>query len=438
MDDYKFDLVFKSKNGFGAKFYRHTSLPTVFFCIIGLSMYLAVAFFPSSKKYDLPNEQNIDYQGPGGELLRSDKYVIAASHAAEAASYAIKAMSSADNEICKHKVDCKIWSQQKDRKLKCFFLYVPIPFSQEKSMAGVARSIARAHKPKPGPGYDGVYKQMPRYDMKIMGKKRPDQCSVMTNERPRPSELVWFIEWGKERKTAFTFIREPLERALTSFYQQHANQNSDSHSDQRVLEYLNEYTGEGHKGNYMVHWLDKRIAVVDYRDKGQMYNVIDQYNMIGLHERADESLVILKILYELDFADILHFENPNTGLEIPESARTKKVIEFMENERKSKVKSLDRQLWEAANLSLDATIKDIGERFHEELRIYRTLRKQSAEFCKGKVVFPKPSEFLSLNETLKIDKETADCYFQDIGCGIQCLKAFVKSDQYKITVQQQH
>ena len=248
---------------------KRFSTTSLFITIVAAAFCLVVFFVPKKSKYHISDENsqswisndieenfNAEFQTPNIRNGQPEDY----SLSTEDTEYKL--------EKCTREANCKLWSQQKENSFKCFLLYVNIPFcvADTVDMAGVFRRIASFNSPKTHSQYSGLYSIFPSNTLKNMGKKKPENCAVLTYERPRPSELVWFVEWGNDRKTAFTFIKEPHERALEAYYHKYASSNPESHSDERVLEYLNEYTGRGHKGNFMVHWLDKRIMPIDYRE----------------------------------------------------------------------------------------------------------------------------------------------------------------------------
>mmetsp|Transcript_7622 Transcript_7622/g.9688 ORF Transcript_7622/g.9688 Transcript_7622/m.9688 type:complete len:110 (-) Transcript_7622:393-722(-) len=96
--------------------------------------------------------------------------------------------------------------------------------------------------------------------------------------------------------------------------------------------------------------------------------------------------------------------------------KSKAVLDFMKREEQNLVGNYDQQLWNAANLSLDLTIKSIPN-FDTELKIYKTLMERLRTICQGKQLH-------------------TGCLYHDEGCGSRCINDFVHSPEYReITAQ---
>eukprot|EP00730_Choanoeca_flexa_P011140 TRINITY_DN23867_c0_g1_i1.p1 TRINITY_DN23867_c0_g1~~TRINITY_DN23867_c0_g1_i1.p1 ORF type:complete len:653 (+),score=83.67 TRINITY_DN23867_c0_g1_i1:72-2030(+) len=149
-----------------------------------------------------------------------------------------------------------------------------------------------------------------------------------------------------------------------------------------------------------------------------------KYSFLGLTERFDESMLVLKHLLNLTLPDMLYLSakkadeervdntgrkqqaNPPTHLW---STRVQQVLtsqQFHDNNQQ------DYELWQHANTSLDAAITAIGpERFNADLLAYRRHLRAVSEQCS-----PPPGQSL----------QTLCCLYTDSGCGYMCIERYVE------------
>lgn len=156
------------------------------------------------------------------------------------------------------------------------------------------------------------------------------------------------------------------------------------------------------------------------------------YDFIAVTERLDESLVVWKILLNLDFYDILYikaraagtFSNgtPSKGrpcLYLVPSFLTPGMQDFFESKEWKDSNAIDILLYQAVYKSLDNTIAAIGkERVQRELETFIMAKEIAEAFCEGKVLgYCSPGG-------APIPEAKSTCVIWGEGCDMRCLRRF--------------
>lgn len=158
----------------------------------------------------------------------------------------------------------------------------------------------------------------------------------------------------------------------------------------------------------------------------------EDYDFIAVTERMDESLVVWKILFNLDFYDILYIKARSAGtfsngpgdkgrpcVYLVPSFLTPGMQTFFESKKWKDSNALDILLYQAVYKSLDNTIAAIGkERFQQELNTFRQAQKVAQEFCEGKVIGVCTPGGSLVSETHRT------CVVWGEGCDSRCLSDF--------------
>ena len=164
-------------------------------------------------------------------------------------------------------------------------------------------------------------------------------------------------------------------------------------------------------------WKEKKLTVDE---------ILADYNFIGITERMDESLVVMKILLNLEFNDILYLSaKGNGGFDdgayrnichyIVPSHVTPAMKEFFAGPVWKKIIDGDTLLYKAAERSLDLTIDAIGrDEVERHVAEYRRLQEVAKERCLPTTIQP-------CTEDGTFHRETHNCLFWDSGCGYECL-----------------
>ena len=158
-----------------------------------------------------------------------------------------------------------------------------------------------------------------------------------------------------------------------------------------------------------------------------------KYDFIGLVERFDESLVVMKLLLGLESSDILYFA-ANRKEDFRPAGRRKKVCrksfdwetdlitepsirDYVKGSKQWYAQNYgDYLIYQAAAQSLDKTILKIGlDLFSRELKSFRILMQRAEEECSPKFA-------CSSNGTQQFLEAEYDCIADGkFGCGHRCL-----------------
>eukprot|EP00977_Amphora_coffeiformis_P021580 scaffold9517_cov200-Amphora_coffeaeformis.AAC.1 len=247
------------------------------------------------------------------------------------------------------------------------------------------------------------------------------------SQRDRDASIVW------------TVVREPKSRALSSFAFYEAGKQRIEPSDENLIQSLmnsknNQISqlrtlrprlrGQNPPGGqdvpesptHMVHIL-----------KGEIQSF---YNFIAITERMDESLVVMKILWNLQFGDIIvpstkqasgwsyDWSKPESCFHIPKVEPSQAVQEFLN--ANFTVNNYDVALYAFAEASLDKTIDVLGRnRVQVEVERYRSLKDSALRHCRDQIIEP-------CSDTGEWQPDAVEnCLVDDIGCGYQCINDFL-------------
>jgi hypothetical protein len=167
----------------------------------------------------------------------------------------------------------------------------------------------------------------------------------------------------------------------------------------------------------------------DYSELVQ--TIIDEFDFIGITERMDESLVVLKMLLDLKLGDILYMSAKTQGsftsagggdgprcIYIIPSFLTPGMKEFFQSDYWKRYIAADVALYEAAQASLDKTIEKLGrQEFEENLSAFQIAKEKAQIGCEDRTIYRcnPAGEYVAKNST---------CLMWDVGCGYECLDEF--------------
>jgi hypothetical protein len=256
---------------------------------------------------------------------------------------------------------------------------------------------------------------------------------------------------GRKQSSSFlwTIVRHPARRALSSYYFYQVGLNRITPSVESMLQYL-----EATKHNQVIH-LHKSNTSVKIKggifqslgglDRTQLQSTGDQaahlvksrimkeYDFVAVVERWEESLIVLKLLLDLEHHDMIVFpakssggwnwnwqvsgEGKETCFFIPKVDYTllpQAVDAYLQTNYS--VDNVDYLLYAAANRSLDLTIDFLGrELVQEQVQRHVQLTNLVQKHCQGKVIFP------CSEEGVWQPQAETDCYWRDMGCGHKCV-----------------
>ena len=164
--------------------------------------------------------------------------------------------------------------------------------------------------------------------------------------------------------------------------------------------------------------------------------ILDDYDFIGITERLDESMVVFKLLLNLELSDVLYMSAKGTDQFIHAPSRDEQCLrqvpsfltpgmeEYFASESWQKSIAADMALYRAAWASLDRTIDSLGrKKFEVELSEFRLLLQEAQEYCK--------SRYLDYcDDQGEVRTNTTGCVLWHLGCGNDCLDEF--SSQYRM------
>jgi hypothetical protein len=154
------------------------------------------------------------------------------------------------------------------------------------------------------------------------------------------------------------------------------------------------------------------------------------YDFLAVTERMDESLVVMKLLWDLHDEDVLVLPakiaggyepqggNANCSLTV-KSFRSPAVEQYIAEEFDKD--NMDYVYYAAANYSLDKTINMLGrEKVAAEVERHRALQRLVNAQCASEAFFP-----CSAEGKLQNKESQQSCYYQDAGCGHACVNRVV-------------
>ena len=169
--------------------------------------------------------------------------------------------------------------------------------------------------------------------------------------------------------------------------------------------------------------------------------VMKRYDFIGLVERMDESLAVMKLLWNLTIADLIvlsakqsgsyddgRYQNRCVRITKPNEyfsrgPKEKKLFNRIQDyvQKGFRHNNLDYPLYSEINARLDVTIQMLGrDKVERTIQDIRYLRRKAETECRNEAVFP-----CSSNGTNQWELSAKNCYWYDSGCGYQCVDRVV-------------
>lgn len=220
----------------------------------------------------------------------------------------------------------------------------------------------------------------------------------------------------------WTMLREPTRRYVSAFFFQ-AGRGNMRISDGKFRKEINR--GDA---NFYFHLLSLdetswNAPAADDRTK-TISDILELYDFIGITERMNESLVVLKLLLGLEYNDILYLSSKRSGGCMPnrepgscmcvqKSFVSDGMNKYFESEEWQRKIFWDNAVYAAACRSLDRTIDALGrEVVMDQLAEFERRLAIATEVCEGDTIFPCNSEGVFSEET--------SCLDSDAGCGYDC------------------
>jgi hypothetical protein len=238
----------------------------------------------------------------------------------------------------------------------------------------------------------------------------------------------------KKHSLLWTNVRDPAKRSVSQFFHFQVSRRG-KHATMEYIPHLREQ--KGFQVNYLRTGKHKKEHNQYANTTLQFVHIIKKeifkaFDFIALVERMDESLVVMKLLFDLEARDMIVLSAKTSGgyddgqsqkkcFFIQKAFTTPEVDEYLADE--FKVDNADYLLYAAANRSLDLTIDALGrKRVEEHVRQHRVLQKLAEEHCLAQAVFP-----CSANGTRQTKLSALDCYQgDDSGCGYRCVDRIIQ------------
>lgn len=291
-----------------------------------------------------------------------------------------------------------IWPE---RRVTCNIIFIKVPKCGSSTNGGIARRIGRHYK------LGGVFE----YDSEEFQKSH--LCRVHANHVAANEILGKMFQNSEPRNNTnlYTFLRDPGKRALSEYFHFQVSRGISGISDSVIIPALNETR------NKIFHYI-KPYTNTDESGEG-IRSILETYDFIGLVEREEESLVAMKILWNLNMRDILFINSKSSGsyddtghFIYPATISPKTESFIAEGFREKNL--IDFQLYEEVHRKLDATIKRLGSSFHIELKNFQSIRRRAEEKCQGIPNFDR----VTGRPTNPADR---NCLWNDNGCAYTCL-----------------
>ena len=245
----------------------------------------------------------------------------------------------------------------------------------------------------------------------------------------------------------WSVVREPVARLVSKYYQFGHVKNKGSALKTTLSRFQN-YVFNSENQDYGFYFrslgINRKMNPYQKEHETDTRELLESYDFLGVSERMDESLAVLKIILNLDIQDILYLptqkassrmtntapfvgsdggnveyymswgkgdckpvSKPEVPLEMKEWFYSEEFEAFIE---------ADIMFYKAVNASLDDTISKLGRELVENtVKQLQWAQKAVQKECLN-IRFPCSSEGERQKET--------DCLFNNIGCGYKCLDEF--------------
>ena len=234
----------------------------------------------------------------------------------------------------------------------------------------------------------------------------------------------------------YSFVRKPDNRDLSHVFHFEVGRKDMEPTDKKIINAI-EYRIKGRQVRYLVpqksttaklwpkHELRKdpdKIAKIIHR------RIIKEYSFLGITERMEESLAVMKILWKLETGDVVVLPAKRSGgyddaghenkcTKIPKAFRSPAVEGYLKG--KYIQNNADVLLYDVVNKSLDMTIDAIGRsKVDAVVKEIRYLQQLAETTCQEKASFP-----CSEDGKVQLELSEKSCYVQDAGCGHECVDA---------------
>lgn len=240
----------------------------------------------------------------------------------------------------------------------------------------------------------------------------------------------------------WSVVREPVSRLVSKYYHfGEVQKKSGVYTTMlsRFQNFIFNFESQDYGYYFRSLAVNRRMNPGQKEHERDTRELLESYDFLGVSERMDESLAVLKIILNLDIQDVLYLPIPkakNTKAKLADGSdggfvdyydRWKKdecrpilksevpleMKEWFYSEEFEAFIEADVMFYKAVNASLDKTISELGRDLVEKtVKQVQFAQKAAEKECQN-VRFPCSSQG-------EVQKET-DCLFSTVGCGYKCL-----------------
>ena len=280
-----------------------------------------------------------------------------------------------------------------------------------------------------------IARNMGRREQQQNGASGKNTTNVCTT-RLMSQRAMRYRDRVPKKSFLWSVVREPVARLVSKFYHfgdvgKRSGTYTTTLSKFQNFVFNNAFQDYGYYFRSLA--TDRRMSPGQKEHELDTRELLESYDFLGVAERMDESLAVLKIILNLDIQDVLYLPMPKASPNdrvsdnvdyfdlwkrteckpIPKPEISLEMKEWFYSEEFEAFIEADVMFYKAVNASLDRTIAELGRDLVEKtVKQVQWAQKLVQKECQN-TRFPCSSEG-------EVQKKT-DCLFNDIGCGYKCL-----------------
>lgn len=238
-----------------------------------------------------------------------------------------------------------------------------------------------------------------------------------------------------EKSFLWSVVREPVSRLVAKYYHfglaDKRRGSSLTTTTAKFKSFLINNLGQDYGYYFKSLNINRRMDPGDKKHQADTRELLESYDFLGVSERMEETLAVLKIILNLEIQDVLYLPIPKATATTSENADyydiwgkagcrvvlkpeiPLELKEWFHSEDFEALVEADVMFYKAVNASLDKTIAELGRDLVDKtVKQIQQAQKLAEKECQH-VRFPCAPNGEVQNET--------DCLFGNIGCGYKCL-----------------
>jgi hypothetical protein len=251
----------------------------------------------------------------------------------------------------------------------------------------------------------------------------PEECLVKADH----GSYRQVLNRDKKRSMLWTFFREPASRQVSDYFHFHVSRRGNDPSDDAL--FRNESMKALRVVNYMTGNVFYTPAMRNFTAEQKVEHILNAYDFIGLVDRYHESLILLKMIYNLDLRDILYTSAKRSGgyddgefrqkcTFIQPSSVSRSMRDWFQNSSEWSEYAKDEiLLYRVVDKSIDLTIDAFGrEEVQRQVDTLERAVRWADEICGPTAIYP-----CSADGKRRQPNETT-CVAHDWACGHKCIE----------------